>query len=58
MGASIPKLKKPRISQIVDGKKIIQKEFNAIAKAAFNVLSSDFRTKIEKLLSEEPKTKE
>lgn len=55
MGAEIPKLEKPRIGQIVDGSEIIDKEFGTISKAAFDVLASDFRSKVETLLSKESK---
>lgn len=58
MGVKIPKLEKPRIGQIVDGSEIINKEFGAVTKAAFDVLASDFRAKIEKLISKESTTKE
>ena len=42
-------LKKPRISQIVDGTKIISEEFSRISKEAYNVLASDYRKKADDL---------
>jgi hypothetical protein len=42
-----PKLKKPVVSQIVDGKGIINKEFKALKDKAYSYLSSDFRNKAE-----------
>ena len=50
LGTKVDKLPKPRISQIVDGEQIINKEFRKIAKAAYEVLSSDFREKAEKIV--------
>jgi len=50
LGEKVDKLPKPRISQIVDGEKIIKEEFSKIAKAAYDVLSSDFRKKTEKIM--------
>lgn len=47
LGKSIEKLAKPRISQIVDGKKIIDGEFGRIEKAAYEALASDFRKKVD-----------
>lgn len=53
LGTAMPKLERPRVSQIVDGEKIIAQEFADVQKAALDVLSSDFRSRIEKLLAEE-----
>lgn len=47
LGKSIEKLTKPRISQIVDGKKIIEGEFARVEKTAYEALASDFRKKVE-----------
>ena len=49
LGATLDKLPKPRISQIIDGSKIIGEEFAKIEKAAFNVLASDFRKKVAEI---------
>lgn len=49
LGTTFPKLKKPRISQIVDGKDIINKEFSALHDKAFSLLSSSFKDKVKKL---------
>lgn len=43
------KLKKPRISQIIDGKKIIQSEFASLQKKAYGYPASDFRKKVDEL---------
>lgn len=47
LGKAIEKLPKPRISQIVDGKKIIDSEFARIEKTAYEALASDFRKKVD-----------
>lgn len=57
LGTTIDKLPKPRIAQIADGAKIISAEFGAVEKAAFEVLASDFRRKVESLIAEDPKKK-
>lgn len=49
LGQKIDKLPKPRISQVIDGEKLQQKEFEALQRKAFEVLSSDFRKSVEKL---------
>lgn len=55
LGATLDKLTKPRISQIVDGSNIINEEFAKIQKSAYDVLSSDFRKKVDKGMSKEEK---
>lgn len=50
LGMTFEKLAKPRISQVVDGKKIIEEEFGKIAKTAYELLSSDFRKKVDKVI--------
>lgn len=55
LGNSIQKLPKPRISQIVDGKKIIDGEFAIVEKAAYEALASDFRKKVDSLNSQSSK---
>ncbi|KZL23384.1 hypothetical protein [Pseudovibrio sp. WM33] len=52
MGVTLPRLDKPRISQIVDGTDIINAEFKAISDEAYTFLSSRFRASIEALGSE------
>jgi len=47
LGKSVEKLPKPRISQIVDGKKIVDGEFAKIEKIAYEALASDFRKKVD-----------
>jgi hypothetical protein len=47
LGKPVDKLSKPRISQIVDGAKIFDEAFGKIAKAAYDVLASDFRKKVD-----------
>lgn len=46
-GVSIPKLEKPRISQILDGDPIVSAQFEGIRKQNYKFLSSEFRSKIE-----------
>jgi hypothetical protein len=48
LGEKMDTLKKPRISQIVDGEKIIAAEHQAFKQKAYDMLSSEFRTQIEK----------
>ena len=55
LGVKFDKLPKPRIAQIVDGSNIIREEFAKIEKAAYDVLASDFRKKIAKLITKEEK---
>jgi hypothetical protein len=55
LGVTFDKLPKPRIGQIVDGSKIIDEEFAKIEKAAYEVLASDFRKKVDKLSKQEQK---
>lgn len=50
LGVKLDKLSKPRISQIVDGSNILIQEFSKIEKAAYDVLSSDFRKRIDKFV--------
>ncbi|UZJ44463.1 hypothetical protein OOT55_17675 [Marinimicrobium sp. C6131] len=52
MGVTLPKLERPRIAQIVDGKDIINSQFGELRKKAFSFLSSTFREKVEKLETE------
>jgi len=55
LGVKFDKLPKPRIAQIVDSSNIIREEFAKIEKAAYDVLASDFRKKIAKLITKEEK---
>ena len=48
-GIKFPKLKKPRIAQIVDGKDIINEEFSKLNTLAFKMLPTDFQNKVEQL---------
>ncbi|MFG6661446.1 hypothetical protein [Sulfitobacter sp. 915] len=48
--SNIPRLEKPRISQIVDGWDIISDEFEAIKKEAYSFYSSSFRSQLEALI--------
>lgn len=50
LGKDSPKLKKPLILQIVNGKQIIEEEFSKILKIAYSYLSSDFRKQIAETL--------
>lgn len=56
-GATLPKLEKPRIAQIVDGEKIINTEFSNLKKMSFEMLSVNFQNKITKLLESEKHNK-
>lgn len=55
LGVTLDKLPKPRIAQIVDGSKIIRDEFAKIEKAAYEVLASDFRKKVDNLTAQDQK---
>jgi hypothetical protein len=56
LGVKMPKLDKPRISQIVDGKDIVQQEFRKIQETAYGYLSSEFRAQVERATRDsEPK---
>lgn len=52
LGATLPRLEKPRMSQIVDGRDIVDAEFKRINEEAFGFLSSDFRKRIAALKRE------
>lgn len=52
LGQPVEKLAKPRISQIVEGKKIFDKEFEKIKKTAYGFLASDFRKKVDKAVAQ------
>lgn len=45
----MPKLTKPRMIQITEGKKVIGEEFAKIRQKAYSYLSSDFRKRVDKL---------
>lgn len=47
LGSELPKLDKPRVSQIVDGEEIFNREFRALRQKAFDVLASDFRARVD-----------
>ncbi|WP_274628124.1 hypothetical protein [Arvimicrobium flavum] len=49
LGVTLPRLEKPRMSQIVEGKDIVDAEFKRINEEAFGFLSSSFRNQIEAL---------
>lgn len=55
LGTSIEKLPKPRISQVVEGKKIFDKEFEKIKKVAYESLASAFRQKVDKAIAQSSK---
>jgi hypothetical protein len=55
MGKDLPKLPKPRIAQIVDGKTIYDREFAKIEKSAYEGLSTEFRKNIEQMIAKEEK---
>jgi hypothetical protein len=45
----MPKLPKPRITQIIEGKKVIGEEFAKIQQKAYGYLSSDFRKQVDEM---------
>lgn len=49
LGVTIPRLERPRVSQIVDGKEIVDAEFKRIKKETYGYLSSAFRERLEEL---------
>lgn len=53
LGSELEKLTKPRVAQVVDGKKIVDEKFSEIQKAAYNVLSSAFRKRVDALSQQE-----
>lgn len=53
LGGELEKLTKPRVAQVIDGKKIIDEKFAEVQKAAYNVLSSAFRKRIDALSQQE-----
>lgn len=55
LGQAIDKLSKPRISQVVEGKKIFDKEFERIKKTAYSFLASDFRKKVDESVAQASK---
>ena len=52
LGVTLPRLGKPRISQIVDGQEIVDAEFKRISDEGYGFLSSEFRNKIEAISAE------
>lgn len=53
LGEPLPKLSKPRISQIVDGQNIIKAEFSKIRERAYSYLASDFRKQVDDIIKKE-----
>lgn len=49
LGVTLPRLQKPRVSQIIDGSKIVDAEFKRINEEAYSYMASDFRVKIDAL---------
>ena len=52
LGVTLPRLEKPRVSRIVDGRKIIRAEFKAIGEETFTFFSSAFRSRVEEFASQ------
>lgn len=52
LGVTLPRLEKPRVSRIVDGREIISAEFKAISEETFTFFSSSFRSRVEALIAE------
>lgn len=55
LGQAIDKLSKPQISQVVEGKKIFDKEFERIKNSAYSFLASDFRKKVDEAVAKASK---
>jgi hypothetical protein len=53
LGGELEKLAKARVAQVDDGAKIIQEKFTEVQHAAYNVLSSAFRKRVEILSRQE-----
>lgn len=51
LGVTLPRLEKPRVSRIVDGREIINGEFEAISEETFTYFSSSFRNQVEEFVS-------
>lgn len=47
LGGTLPRLQRPRITQIVDGDPIVDEEFKKISKETYQFLSSDFRARVD-----------
>ena len=52
LGTTLPRLTSPRIAQLVDGEEIINDALGQIATEAFEYLSSGFKNRIEKAVSD------
>lgn len=52
LGVTIPRLDKPRVSRIVDGREIVDAEFAAISKETYSFFSSAFRVRVDALKRE------
>lgn len=55
LGETLPRLVKPRISQIIDGQNVIRKEFSAFQTQNFKLLSTEFQKKLMDALDVERK---
>jgi len=55
--ATLPRLEKPRIAQIVDGKAIFNAEFTKLNKMVFEMLSVNFQNSITKFIESEEREK-
>ncbi|WP_106745239.1 hypothetical protein [Yoonia maritima] len=51
LGVTFQRLEEPRVSRIVDGREIINGEFEAISEEAFTYFSSSFRNQIDDFVS-------
>jgi len=52
LGVTLPRLEKPRVSRIVDGREIVSGEFKSISDETFSYFSSSFRNRVEEFASE------
>ncbi|MCD1620637.1 hypothetical protein ACFSDD_07295 [Salipiger marinus] len=53
LGMTLPRLEKPRVSRIVDGREIISAEFRAISEETLTFYSSSFGRRVEEFVSQE-----
>lgn len=51
LGVTLPRLEKPRVSQIVDGREIVNSEFKAISEETFTFFSVAFRNQLDALVA-------
>ena len=55
LGGELERLPKPRVAQIVDGEKIIKEKFVELQQAAYKVLASEFRKRVDAIEGQDRK---